>query len=109
MGFPEHISSSSMSLSLGTKHITELASLEASGPASLNQPRSFSTFAKRINTTASFSDGTSLSVVSPKTKKTGVETREELLNSILSRSDVLAVTEPGILPAMNVRSLDGFN
>ncbi|KAH8497000.1 hypothetical protein H0E87_019642 [Populus deltoides] len=109
MGFSEHISSSSMSLSLGTKHITELASLEASGPASLNQPRSFSTFAKRINTTASFSDGTSLSVVSPKTKKTGVETREELLNSILSRSDVLAVTEPGILPAMNVRSLDGFN
>jgi protein NEDD1 len=48
-------------------------------------------------------------VVSPKTKKTGVETREELLNSILSRSDVLAVTEPGILPAVNVRSLDGFN
>ncbi|KAI5574911.1 hypothetical protein BDE02_10G176100 [Populus trichocarpa] len=85
----------------GTKHITELASLEASGPASLNQPRRFSTFAERINTTASFSDGTSLSVVSPKTKKTGVETREELLNSILSRSDALAVTEPGILPAMN--------
>jgi hypothetical protein len=27
----------------------------------------------------------------------------------LSRSDALAVTEPGILPAMNVRSLDGFN
>ncbi|KAJ6900280.1 protein NEDD1-like isoform X2 [Populus alba x Populus x berolinensis] len=85
----------------GTKHITELASLEASGPASLNQPRRFSTFSERINTTASFSDGTSLSVVSPKTKKTGVETREELLNSILSRSDALAVTEPEILPAMN--------
>ncbi|XP_034928480.1 protein NEDD1 isoform X1 [Populus alba] len=101
MGFPEHISSSSMSLSLGTKHITELASLEASGPASLNQPRRFSTFSERINTTASFSDGASLSVISPKTKKTGVETREELLNSILSRSDALAVTEPEILPAMN--------
>nr|TKS16746.1 transducin family protein [Populus alba] len=85
----------------GTKHITELASLEASGPASLNQPRRFSTFSERINTTASFSDGASLSVISPKTKKTGVETREELLNSILSRSDALAVTEPEILPAMN--------
>ncbi|KAG5237526.1 transducin family protein [Salix suchowensis] len=54
-----------------------------------------------ISTTASFSDGASLSLVSPKTKKTRFETREELLNSILSRSDALAVTEPGILPGIN--------
>ncbi|KAJ6311816.1 hypothetical protein OIU77_013545 [Salix suchowensis] len=62
----ELISSSSMPLSSGTKGIMGLASLEASGPASLNQPR-----------------------------------REELLNSILSRTDALAVTEPGILPGIN--------
>uniref|UniRef100_A0A6N2NL66 Anaphase-promoting complex subunit 4 WD40 domain-containing protein n=1 Tax=Salix viminalis TaxID=40686 RepID=A0A6N2NL66_SALVM len=85
-----------------TKGIMGLASLEASGPASLNQPRRFSTCAERISTTASFSDGASLSLVSPKTKKTRFETREELLNSILSRSDALAVTEPGILPGINV-------
>ncbi|KAJ6720503.1 PROTEIN NEDD1 [Salix viminalis] len=87
---------------LVTAGIMGLASLEASGPASLNQPRRFSTCAERISTTASFSDGASLSLVSPKTKKTRFETREELLNSILSRSDALAVTEPGILPGINV-------
>ncbi|KAB5538760.1 hypothetical protein DKX38_016293 [Salix brachista] len=103
MGFPELISSSSMPLSSGTKGIMGLASLEVSGPASLNQPRRFSSYAERISTTASFSDGASLSLVSPKTKKTRFETREELLNSILSRSDALAVTtEPGILPGINV-------
>ncbi|XP_011036044.1 PREDICTED: uncharacterized protein LOC105133578 isoform X2 [Populus euphratica] len=104
VGFPEHISSSSMFLSLGAKGITGPANLETSGPASLNLPRRFSTYAERISTTSSFSDGTSLSVGSPKTKKTGVETREELLNSLLLRSDALAVTEPGIVPAMNVRA-----
>ncbi|KAJ6902184.1 hypothetical protein NC651_019841 [Populus alba x Populus x berolinensis] len=109
VGFPEHISSSSMFLSLGAKGITGPANLETSGPASLNLPRRFSTYAERISTTSSFSDGTSLSVGSPKTKKTGVETREELLNSLLLRSDAMAVTEPGIVPAMNVRTLDGFN
>jgi protein NEDD1 len=109
VGFPEHISSSSMFLSLGAKGITGPANLETSGPASLNLPRRFSTYAERISTTSSFSDGTSLSVGSPKTKKTGVETREELLNSLLLRSDALVVTEPGIVPAMNVRTLDGFN
>ncbi|KAJ6772708.1 PROTEIN NEDD1 [Salix koriyanagi] len=62
MGFPELISSSSMPLSSGTKGIMGLASLEASGPASLNQPRRFSTYAERISTTASFSDGASLSL-----------------------------------------------
>ncbi|KAJ6901257.1 protein NEDD1 [Populus alba x Populus x berolinensis] len=101
VGFPEHISSSSMFLSLGAKGITGPANLETSGPASLNLPRRFSTYAERISTTSSFSDGTSLSVGSPKTKKTGVETREELLNSLLLRSDAMAVTEPGIVPAMN--------
>ncbi|CAK7325763.1 unnamed protein product [Dovyalis caffra] len=101
MVFPEHISSSSMSLSLGTKGIMGPANLEASGPASLNQPRRFSTYAERISTTSSFSDGTSFSVASPKTKKTGVETREELLNSLWLRSDASVVAEPGILPAMN--------
>ncbi|KAK0592192.1 hypothetical protein LWI29_014943 [Acer saccharum] len=69
--------------------------------SSLNLPRRFSTYAERISTTSAFSDGTSLSVGSPKTKKTGAETREELLNNLLSRSDMSAATEPGTLPAVN--------
>lgn len=100
-GIAEHTSSSSMSQPLGTKGIVGSANLEAVGPASLSLSRRFSTYAERISTTASFIDGTSLSVGSPKTKKTGVETREELLNSLLSRSDASTVAEPGILPAMN--------
>ncbi|KDP44868.1 hypothetical protein JCGZ_01368 [Jatropha curcas] len=96
-GFSEHFSSSSMSQSLGTKSITGPANLDATGPGSLALPRRFSTYAERISTASSFIDGTSLSVNSPKLKKTGAETREELLSSLLSRSD----TEPGILPSMN--------
>ncbi|KAF9674679.1 hypothetical protein SADUNF_Sadunf10G0152000 [Salix dunnii] len=53
-------------------------------PSSTSQIR-FLTYAERISTTVSFSDGASLSMVSPK----------------LSRSDALAVTEPAILPAIN--------
>ncbi|XP_022765088.1 protein NEDD1 isoform X2 [Durio zibethinus] len=102
LGFPEQFSSSSMSsLSLGSKGITGAGSLDSPKLASLALPRRFSTYAERISTTSAFSDGTSQLVASPKTKKTGAETREELLNSLLSRSDSLAAVESGILPAMN--------
>ncbi|XWS56628.1 hypothetical protein CRYUN_Cryun09bG0102500 [Craigia yunnanensis] len=102
LGFPEHFSSSSMSsLSLGSKGITGAGNLDSPKLASLALPRRFSTYAERISTTSAFSDGTSL-MASPKTKKTGAETREELLSSLLSRSDSLAAVESGILPAMNV-------
>ncbi|KAF5729622.1 protein NEDD1 [Tripterygium wilfordii] len=101
LGFPEHLSSSSMSASLGTKSITGHANLEAPGSPSLTLPRRYSTYAERISTTLSLSDGTSLSVGSPKTKKTGAETREELLNSLLSRSDSSAAAESGMVPATN--------
>ena len=102
LGFSEHFSSSSMSsLSLGSKGITGAGNLDSPKLASLALPRRFSTYAERISTTSAFSDGTSL-MASPKTKKTGAETREELLSSLLSRSDSLAAVESGILPAMNV-------
>ncbi|KAJ4840982.1 Protein nedd1, partial [Turnera subulata] len=99
-GIADHTSSSPMSLSLGTRGVMGSTNVESPGPASLSLSRRFSTYAERISTTSSFSDATSFSVGSPKTKKTGVETREELLNSLLSRSDS-TVAEPGILPAMN--------
>jgi protein NEDD1 len=102
LGFPEHVSSSSTSLSLGTKGITGQTNLDLQGPASLTLPRRYSTYAERISTASSFSDGTSLSVGSPKVKKTGAETREELLNSLLAKSDTVVALEPGILPSMNV-------
>ncbi|KAL7219574.1 hypothetical protein ACSBR2_012600 [Camellia fascicularis] len=54
-----------------------------------------------MSTNLAFGDGTSLSVGSPKTKKTGAETREELLNSLLSRTDTLSATEQRTLPYAN--------
>ncbi|CAL5420986.1 unnamed protein product [Camellia sinensis] len=69
---------SSMSLSLGTKSTTSgQSNLDSLGSA-LNHPRKFTTYAERMSTNLAFSDGTSLSVGSPKTKKTRAETREEL-------------------------------
>uniref|UniRef100_A0A5B7BFE4 Uncharacterized protein n=1 Tax=Davidia involucrata TaxID=16924 RepID=A0A5B7BFE4_DAVIN len=100
LGFAEHVPFSSTSLSVGTKGITGQTNLESMGLA-LTLPRRFSTYAERISTTPSFSDGTSLSAGSPKTKKTGAETREELLHSMLSRSDVSSAMEGGILPSTN--------
>ncbi|KFK38505.1 hypothetical protein AALP_AA3G121800 [Arabis alpina] len=63
--------------------------------------RRFSTYAERISTTSSFSDGAFLSSGSPKIKKTGAETREEVLNNLLQRPEKAAATDAGALPVMN--------
>ncbi|XP_024015137.1 protein NEDD1 isoform X2 [Eutrema salsugineum] len=63
--------------------------------------RRFSTYAERISTTSSFSDGAFLSFGSPKTKKTGAETREEVVNNLLQRPEKAAATDAGSLPIMN--------
>ncbi|KAL3341743.1 hypothetical protein AABB24_025985 [Solanum stoloniferum] len=97
LGSSEHASSTSFSV--GTKGITGQGTLDSLG-STMSLPRRFSSYAERISTTPSFSDGT-LSVGSPKTKKTGAETREELLNSLLSRSDTLSATAAGAFQAMN--------
>lgn len=103
LGLSEHVPFSFTSLSQGTKGISGQANLEPLGSA-FTLPRRFSSYAERISTTPSFSEGASLSVGSPKTKKTGSETREELMNSLLSRSDVSSAIEAGNLPSMNVRN-----
>ena len=103
LGFPEHVNSSAIPMSPGSKGITGQSNLD-SPTSSLSLHRKFSTYAERIGTTSSFSDRTSLAAGSPKTKKTGAEMRE-LLTSLVSKSDTSTVTESGILPAMNVRFL----
>ncbi|XP_069151091.1 protein NEDD1 isoform X4 [Solanum lycopersicum] len=97
LGSSEHASSTSFSV--GTKGITGQGTLDTLG-STVSLPRRFSSYAERISTTPSFSDGT-LSVGSPKTKKTGAETREELLNSLLSRSDTSSATAAGAFQAIN--------
>ncbi|XP_010262644.1 PREDICTED: protein NEDD1 [Nelumbo nucifera] len=101
LGLSEHSRFSSISTSLGTKGIIGQANVESLGSASLALPRRFSTYAERISTTSSFSEGTALAMSSPKAKKTGAETREELLNSLLSRSDTSAATGAGIQQTIN--------
>ncbi|KAK4348629.1 hypothetical protein RND71_031384 [Anisodus tanguticus] len=98
-GSSEHVPSSSTSFSVGTKGITGQGALDSLG-STMSLPRRFSSYAERISTAPSFSDGT-LSVGSPKTKKSGAETREELLNSLLSRSDTSSATAAGAFQAMN--------
>ncbi|CAN4105382.1 unnamed protein product [Withania somnifera] len=99
LGSSEHAPSSSTSFSVETKGITGQGTLDSLG-STMSLPRRFSSYAERISTTPSFSDGT-LSVGSPKTKKTGAETREELLNSLLSRSDASSGTAVGAFQTMN--------
>lgn len=101
-GILGHLPFSSLPMNLGTKSATTgPGNPESLGPSSLNLSRRFSTYAERISTSASFTDGVSASFGSPKTKKTGAETREELLNSLLSRSDTSNGAEPGLPPSAN--------
>ncbi|EEF38164.1 protein with unknown function [Ricinus communis] len=99
-GLPEN-NTSSISQSLGTKSNIGPADADLPGPGIFTLPRKLSSYAERTSTVSSFGDGTSPAVNSPKMKKTGAETREELLSSLLSRSDTLAGTESGNLPIMN--------
>ncbi|KAA0041454.1 hypothetical protein IC582_004455 [Cucumis melo] len=98
LSIPEHFSTTAASLSLGTRVNIGLNNTDSPRASTVTLPRRFSTYAERLSTTSSFSDG--LPVGSPKTKKLGSETREEVLNN-LSKFDTLSVTESGIPPAMN--------
>ncbi|GJS24908.1 protein NEDD1 [Tanacetum coccineum] len=94
LSYPEvPFSSTSLSLSMKSK-------IESPGLTS-TQPRKFSSYAERISTNLSFSDATSNAVGSPKTKKTGAETREEILNTFSPRHEMSSITEPRISPTMN--------
>lgn len=85
-----------LSSPLGTKSITAQANLENLGPA-LSIPRRFSSYAERIGATPSLNDP----VGSPKTKKTGAETKEELLNSLLSRAEMPSALGTSALTPIN--------
>lgn len=99
IGFSEHVPFNFTTQ--GAKGISGQANLESLSTAFTTAPRRFSSYAERISTAPSFSEGASMSVGSPKTKKTGTETRE-LLNGMLSRSDVSSAAEAANLPSLNV-------
>jgi len=103
LGFTDHMFSAPMSINTKTslgQAIDSPKILDSPRMSSFN--RRFSTYAERISTTSTLSDGVSLSVGSPKIKKSGAETREELLNSLLLKSDISAPIESGSLPLTSV-------
>ncbi|CAA3020732.1 NEDD1 isoform X2 [Olea europaea subsp. europaea] len=80
-----------------TTGVTVPSKLDSLGPP-LSFPRRFSSYAERIGATTSFDD---LSTGSPKTNETGAEMREEISNSLLSRSNVSSASRSSVLPARN--------
>ncbi|KAG0465959.1 hypothetical protein HPP92_020123 [Vanilla planifolia] len=93
----------SVSVLLDTKQVTS-ANFEIPGPLHSSLPRRYTTYADRLITASSI-DGISSSIISPKSKKTGSETREELLSTLLSRQDSTAATGNGSLQSINVNIL----
>ncbi|KAJ6830884.1 protein NEDD1 [Iris pallida] len=96
-----HNNASSFSTSIGSKVMTPFANAELPGSVPSTLPRRYSTYAERMSTNSSFRDGIGSALGSPKLKKTGAETREELLHNLLLRQDSSAATGIGIFPAIN--------
>ncbi|KAL6580332.1 hypothetical protein OROMI_008356 [Orobanche minor] len=93
-------SSEAVSSPLGTKNISAQSNFDKLSPA-LSLTRRFSSYAERIGATPSFCDASSFPLGSPKSKKTGPETREELLNSLLSKSEMTSATGTSVLATTN--------
>ncbi|PKU85030.1 hypothetical protein MA16_Dca018367 [Dendrobium catenatum] len=89
----------SASSSFGTGPAT--SNFELPGSVQSILPRRYTTYVDRLSTLSSFSDGINSATSSPKSKKTGAETREELLNNLLSRQDLSTAIANGNLPTIN--------
>ncbi|KAH0457621.1 hypothetical protein IEQ34_012936 [Dendrobium chrysotoxum] len=89
----------SASSSFGTRPAT--SNVELPGSVQSILPRRYTTYVDRLSTLSSFSDGINSATSSPKSKKTGAETREELLNNLLSRQDLSTAIGNGNLPSIN--------
>ncbi|KAG9449748.1 hypothetical protein H6P81_009713 [Aristolochia fimbriata] len=89
---------SSISTSLGSKSSTGSVNFDFPGSQHSSLPRRVSTYTERIGT-ASFSE-MGLGTASPKLKKTGAETREELMN-IVSRFETSAANGTGATQIVN--------
>jgi len=95
-------SSTSLSTSVGSEVLASSANIEFPGSVLLTHPRKYSTCAERISITSTFSDGIGSAMGSPKSKKTGLETREDLLSSLQLRQDSSATMGTASIPVINV-------
>lgn len=76
--------------------------IELTGSMLSKLPLRHPTYAERMSTTSTFSDGIGSAMGSPKLKKTELESREDLLSSLQLRQDSSTTAGPGSLPAINV-------
>ncbi|CAI8586216.1 unnamed protein product [Vicia faba] len=101
LGFSDHMFSTSLPFPINTKASIGQANIDSPKISDSPRMQSFSkrisSYAERISTAPAFGDGASLAVGSPKIKKSGAETREELLNSLLWKSEISIPTESGSL------------
>lgn len=83
-----------------------LESPSVSVPSPSPQPRKYSTYAERISTTSAFTDGISSAISSPKLKKTGNETWEELKGGVPLKQFQQSSSVGGrTLPSVDVKKM----
>ncbi|KAH7672812.1 protein NEDD1 protein [Dioscorea alata] len=92
---------SSASTSFAAKTLASSVNIELPGSVPPTLQRRYSTYAERMAVTSSLADVSSSTISSPKSKKTGDETREDLLGSRLARQDLPSMTVMGTLPVIN--------
>ncbi|KAK8936974.1 hypothetical protein KSP39_PZI011833 [Platanthera zijinensis] len=93
--------STTVSSTFGIRPVTS-TNWEQPGSVPSILPRRYTSYVDRLSNASSFSDGISSATSSPKSKKTGAETREELLNNLMSRHDVpVAAAANGNFPMIN--------
>jgi protein NEDD1 len=93
---------SSLPSSYGSMVVSSL-SPDQPGAAQSNSMWRPTTYTDRMNSSSVFSDGLASAFGSTKSKKTGAETKDELLNSILSRQEAATASSPASPLASNVR------
>lgn len=92
--------STTVSSSFGIRPVPS-TNLEQPGSVPSILPRRYTAYVDRLSNSSSFSDGIASATSSPKSKKTGAETREELLNNLITRQDVPAAAANGNFPMIN--------
>lgn len=100
-------SSASFQSSLASPYASKTVSLgnsDVPGTAQSTAMWKPSTYTDRLSSSSVFSEGLASAFGSPKSKKTGVETKDELLSSILSRQEAATSSSSAKVMSSNVRS-----
>lgn len=101
---PLETSSASLQSSISSSFMSKtLASVSSDLPGAAQSNSSWkpSTFTDKLSTCSVFSEGLASAFGSPKSKKTGAETKDELISGLLSRQEAATASSSGSLLATN--------